>query len=342
MAISPEIRRFLNTPLKIGNRSISGRLIVCPMAGYTHVAFRQLLEYFGGYGLCFTEMCSAKALPNENPNHSLVFRWRLEELDRLSCQIFGSDPDIMAAAARRIENSGFFGVDINFGCSVAAVCKRGSGAALLKTPGAAISVVEAIRSAVSIPVTVKYRTGWSDDAGFAAEMGRRFEDAGADALVFHPRVAPDRRTRPPRLEYIGRVKDAVTIPVFGNGDIFDENDLERMVKTTGCDGVAIGRIALANPWMPARMTCGLVEDNALYRFTAERFMALLEQHFEPVTALRRFRKWALFFSAGFRFGHRFSADIRRAGDMCAARDVIGRFFDAYPERNARPNMNLFR
>ncbi len=346
MNISPEIRHFLNTPIRIGGRSAPGRLLIAPMAGYTHVAFRELMAHFGGYGLLFTEMCSAKAVPHENPKHSLVFRWRREELPNLVCQLFGADASIMAEAARRVAAEGFFGVDINFGCSVAAVCKRGAGAALLKTPDRAGAMVAAVRKAVSVPVTVKYRTGWADDPGGAAEMARRFEDAGADALTFHPRVAPDRRTRPPRWEYIGRVKEAVGIPVFGNGEVFDAEDVMRMLQTTGCDGVSIGRIALSSPWLPAVWTrgpgAGPPVGNDLYRFCAKRMMDLMRAHFEPVTALRRYKKWALFFAAGFRFGHRFSADIRGAKDIDAICAVIDKFFAGDPERNPRPNMHLFR
>lgn len=342
MEITPEIQRFLNTPVRIGGKTADKRLFISPMAGYTHVAFRELMEYFGGYGLLFTEMCSAKAVPNENPGHSLVFRWRSQELPRLVCQIFGADARVMADAARRIAVEGFFGVDINFGCAVAAVCKKGSGAALLKTPDAAAAIVSAVREAVSIPVSVKYRTGWSDDPKPAVEMARRFEDAGADALTFHPRVAPDRRTRPPRWDYIRMVKQAVGIPVFGNGDVFDAADCMGMLDTTGCDGISIGRIALAAPWTPVMWTEGLGIDNDLYCFCARRMMALLQVHFEPVTALRRFKKWTLFFAAGFKFGHRFSADIRGAKDIDAVYAIIDRFFAEAPEKNPRPNMNLFR
>jgi len=119
-----DIKKFINTPLAIGNRVIPGRLVLAPMAGLTHVAFRELLDSYGGCGLMFTEMCSAKALPQENRYISPVFKWRDEELSHLVCQIFGSDADVMVAAAKRVEKEGFFGVDLNFGCSVAAICKK--------------------------------------------------------------------------------------------------------------------------------------------------------------------------------------------------------------------------
>jgi len=139
--MKPDIRQFINTPLEIGGKSIPTRLILAPMSGLTHVAFRELVDQFGGCGLLYTEMCSARSVPQENPHISPVFRWRREELPRLVCQLFGSDSDVMAIAAKRIEQEGFFGVDLNFGCSVAAICKKHCGAALLKTPDRAVSKV---------------------------------------------------------------------------------------------------------------------------------------------------------------------------------------------------------
>ncbi len=337
-----DIRAFLDRPLTIGGRIVENRLFLAPMAGFTHVAFRQLVDEFGGCGLLFTEMCSAKALPSENSAVSQVFRWRTAELPRLVCQIFGAEPETMAAAARRVEAEGFFGVDINFGCSVAAICKQHAGAALLKTPEKAVAIVRAVREAVCLPVFVKFRTGWTDDPDSAVELARRFEDAGADALVFHPRVSPDRRSRPPKWAYIGRVKRAVDIPVFGNGEVFDAGDVSRMFSDTGCDGISIGRIALARPWVFAEWTGGFFPDAGIYHQGAHRMLDLLVCHYEPVVAIRRFKKWAVFFTAGFKYGHRFSAVIRTAKDIAGMKEAIDEVFGCCQEMTARPNMNLFR
>ena len=249
-----DLAEYLTTPLGIGNRTITGRMVLAPMAGIGHVAFRELVAEQGGFGLLFTGMCSAKAVPHENPAVSMVFRWRSRELPYTVCQIFGADPDVMARAAQRIEQEGFFGVDLNFGCSVAAICKKGCGAALLKTPEQSVRIVAAVRKAVKIPVFVKFRTGWSDDPEFAADMAERFEDAGADALTFHPRVAPDRRNRPPKWDIITQVQQAVTIPVFGNGNLFTPEDGIRMLTQTGCQGLSLGRMAVARPWIFAQWT----------------------------------------------------------------------------------------
>ena len=332
----------MNRGINIRGRKIAPALLIAPMAGLTHVAFRELAAEYGGYGLLFTEMCSAKALPSENPRVSAVFRWRAQELSHLVCQIFGADPDQMARAAGRIESEGFFGVDINMGCSVAAIYKQGAGAGLLKEPGRAAEVVAAVRNAVSIPVTVKFRTGWQDAPEPAVDLARRLAEAGADALTFHPRVAPDRRSRPPKWDYIRVVKQAVDIPVFGNGEVFSENDCLRMLADTGCDGVAVGRMALARPWILAQWTRGFVPSAEIYPHCAHRMLDLLEKYYEPVTALRRYKKWLVYFAANFTYGHRFATQVKGAAGIPAAHRAVDAFFQSDPARSRTPNMNLFR
>jgi len=154
---------LLNRPLRIGDRTLPKRLVFAPMTFLGHAAFRELLSDFGGFGLLFSEMCSANTVPTENRLISKHFRWRDEELPYLACQIMGSEPERMAAAAARIEAEGFFGVDVNFGCSTASICRKSCGAAVLQKPQLAGKIIERIRRAVRIPVTVKFRTGWQDD-----------------------------------------------------------------------------------------------------------------------------------------------------------------------------------
>ncbi|MFW5908558.1 MAG: tRNA dihydrouridine synthase [Desulfosalsimonas sp.] len=330
----------VNQGVCIRGQKVAPALLLAPMAGFTHVAFRELVAEYGGFGLMFTEMCSAKALPSENPTVSPVFRWRDAELSFLFCQIFGSEPATMARAARRIEAEGFCGVDINMGCSVAAICKQGAGAALLKNQEKALAIVTAVRQSVSIPVTVKFRTGWSNSPGPAVDLAAGMAEAGADALIFHPRVAPDRRLRPPKWDYIKAVKQAVDIPVFGNGEVFSENDCVRMIETTGCDGTAIGRMALARPWIFAQWTKGFEPEYGIYKNCAHRMLKLLEKHFEPVNALRRYKKWIGYFAANFKYGHSFAGLVRRAEDSAGARHAVDAFFHDAPPLNTTPNMNL--
>jgi len=336
-----KITEFINTPIQIGSRTISKRLLLAPMSGLGHVAFREMATQYGGFGLLFTEMCNAKSVPHENRYLSPVFRWRDKELPFLVCQIFGSEPGAMAKAAQRIEIEGFFGVDINFGCSVAALCKKNYGAALLKTPDCAVDIVQKIRQKISIPLFVKYRTGWEDHPEQAVLLARRFEDAGADALTFHPRVAPDRRSRPPKWEYIAMVKDAVTIPVFGNGQVFTDHDVEKMINMTGCDGISLGRIAVAKPWIFAEWADGFIPDSDIYRRTLQQMLNLMTDHFDMITATRRFKKMAIYTAAMFKYGHEYYKKIMKTSAIDEIAEVVDAFFDSEPLQNTRPNLNLF-
>ncbi len=339
--MSSSLSAFLKQPLRIGSKTIENRLLLAPMAGLTHIAFRELVAGFGGHGLLFTEMCNARLVPHENRFVSPVFRWRDQELPFLVCQLFGSDPMQMAKAAARVEREGFFGVDINMGCAVTGICRQNCGAELLKQPELAARIVEAVRKTVSIPVFVKFRTGWSDDPEYAVMLAKLFQAAGADALTFHPRMAPDRRSRPPKWDYIRLVKENVGIPVFGNGNVFDEQDARTMLTSTGCEGIALGRIAAAKPWIFRAWT----EDQALpkdiFSSTLLKLTHLLETHFEPSYAAKLFRKFVPYFSSNFRFGHDLRRRLWREESMAAVRLTIQQEFEKAPELTTRPNINLF-
>lgn len=335
------IKNQLDSSILIKGRTVKNRVLLAPMAGLGHVAFRELVEKFNGFGLLFTGMCSAKAIPHENPDVSPVFKWRRQELPSLVCQIFGSDAVSMAKAAERIEKEGFFGVDLNFGCSVAAICRRGCGAELLKTPSLASKIVEQVRKAVSIPVFVKFRTGWQDNRDFAVDMAKRFEDAGADALVFHPRVAPDRRSRPPRWSHIAHVKKAVSIPVFGNGNIFDINDCTKIIEQTGCDGVSLGRIAVAKPWIAASFTREFTPGKHIYAYSAMEMTRLLLKYHDEHFAIKLFKKFVPYFSANFKFGHSICRKLIRGNSIHEIQKNIATIFKDTPETLERPNLNMF-
>ncbi|WP_462325608.1 tRNA dihydrouridine synthase [Desulfoplanes sp.] len=333
---------WLGSNIRVGGRTVHGRLALAPMSKLGHVAFRELVAGYGGYGLLFTEMCSARALPSANPGVSPCFTWRKEELDRLVCQIFGSDPQDMAVAARRIEQEGFFGVDMNMGCSVSGICKHGCGAALLKNPDLAVAMVREVKRSVSIPVFVKYRTGWRDDPGCAVDLAKRFEDAGADCLTFHPRVAPDRRSRPPKWEYIARVKQGVCIPVLGNGNVFTFDDCRAMVEQTGCDGVALGRMAIARPWIFAEWTGRLGPAGPeLFKQAALVLVDLLERHFGPRMGFRYFKKYSQYLAANFVYGHTMWPDLWKGESLEAVRKNIAECLDPCPPLSSRPSIYMF-
>ncbi len=336
------LKTFLNQPLRIGDRTIPARLVMAPLSKLGNVAFRELVARYGGFGLLFSEMSSARGVRHDVKNPLAGYMWRPRELDYLVCQLFGEDPETMAAAAEKVEGRGFFGVDVNFGCAVGAICRSGCGAALLKTPDRAVAIVRAIRKAVRMPLSVKFRTGWEDRVDTAVDLARRFADAGADALTFHPRVAPDRRTRPPRWDHIGQVKAAVDIPVFGNGDVFSRTDCEEMVRRTGCDGVALGRLAVARPWVFAQWTGEFVPPADIYQTSVNELAGLLLQHFEPAVALRRFNRFMAYFAANFRYGHTLYARICRARSMDEALLIYHGFLVEAPDVNDRPAITLLR
>lgn len=335
------LSQYLLKELHIKDKTIQNRLVLAPMAGLGHIALRQLIAEFGGFGLLFTGMCSAKAVPQENPDVSLVFKWRPEELDYLVCQIFGPDPESMAKAAARIEKEGFFGVDLNFGCSVAAICKKGCGAALLKDPGLSQRIVKSVRASVSMPVFVKFRLGWDNNPQFAVDMARRFEDAGADALTFHPRIAPDRRNRPPLWNVITLVRQAVNIPVFGNGNLFLPEDGAKMIEQTSCQGLSIGRMAVARPWLFAQWSKEIAFGKDIFYTTAVRMTQILSEHYPDHFSVKLFKKFSPYFCANFKFGHDILKQLNRAQTMDEIRDKLGSIFESNPETLSRPNLNLF-
>ena len=331
----------LSRPLTLGTRTLPCRTVLAPMAGITHVAFRQVLRTFGGFGLAYTEMCSARTIAHGQKGQSGYFRWSEDELDHLVCQVMGSRPEDVAGAAREIEKRGFFGVDINMGCAVSRICRQGAGAALLKDPDRAIRMVSAVRRAVSCPVLVKYRSGWTNDPSFAAGMARRFQEAGADALIFHPRVAPDKRSRPPKWEHITEVAQAVTIPVFGNGNLATARDASAMLRETGCVGVALGRIAASRPWIFAQLTQGLQPGSDMVVRTAQDMARAIWQWYPEHVALGLYRRFMTFYCANFAFGHTLRPKLCSGRSLKEILDLISGCLDPCPRLLDRPNTLLF-
>lgn len=330
----------LSRPIVIGGRTVQNRLWLAPMAGLSHCAYRQVLAGYGSCGLAFTEMCSAKAVPTERPGVSPVFNWKKWELPSLVCQLAGSTPEEFIIASRRIEEEGFFGVDINMGCSARGMVKREAGAALLKTPEKALAIVEAVRKTVSIPVFIKFRTGWSKDITPAISLAKKFEDAGADCLVFHPRVAPDKRTRPPIIDHIRSIKEAVSIPVFGNGDVTTREHCLNMLDRTGCDGVSIGRMAIARPWLFAMWTSGYVPDKNIFQDYVLKLADTMDQEFDPIRAIKRFKLFMVHFAANFTYGHSLQAAFSTAKNMDDVRRLAKELIKPDMPLSHSPNMSL--
>jgi nifR3 family TIM-barrel protein len=333
---------LLAGPLHIRDKTIPSRLMLAPMSKLTHAALRTVITSYGPrQALLWTGMCGANALPTLRPEDSVSFSWNPEELSLLVCQIFGSEPQAMARAARRIQELGFFGLDLNMGCSVARICRHGAGADLLRHPERALRIVEAVRQSISIPLFVKYRTGWSPDPEPAPAFGRQLENAGADCLVFHPRVAPDRRTRPPVWEHIGRLKESVSIPVIGNGNVFSAADCLRMLQQTGCDGVSLGRLAVARPWVFALWTLKADPGPNPWLDSAVRLFQAACRYFPPQTALRVLHGHAPYLAADFAFGRQILTELRATRSLEEFRTCLLRTLDPLPRRSLRPSSFLF-
>ena len=243
-----EATPFRPFPLTIGNVVVDPPLILAPMAGVTDKVYRHLMAQHGA-GMVTTEMVSIQGLVRNQ-----AATWELCQQEPpvqvpLSVQLFGRDATVMAEAARKVEARGVRLVDINAGCPVRKVVKQGAGASLLREPDQLAFVVEAVKKAVSIPVTVKVRLGWDEGSRNVVHVARRLAAAGADAIAVHGRTAVQFYGGEADWSWIKNVKAAVDIPVIGNGDITTPSLADEMFRQTGCDGVMIGRATQGNPWL---------------------------------------------------------------------------------------------
>ena len=337
---------FLESPLYIGGRLAPSRMALAPMAGLGHIVLRDIIRAFGAPVLLFTGMLNARALPTENPRVSPVFNWREEELPCLVGQIFGREPKEMAAAARRLAAEGFFAVDINMGCAVAEIVKRGAGAALLRDPNLAVDIVAAVATAVDIPVMVKLRTGWENDPAPAAELARRLEEAGAAALCFHPRVAPDRRSGAVNLVHLREVTGAVSIPVLGNGNLQAPEDMAAMWERSGCAGFSVGRLAVARPWLFAQWQdrigfAAKYREEELFRAAPYQMLDGLCAFYEPSRAVPLYKRYLTYYAANFNYGSRLFGRLVRGNTYAELESRLDEHLDPLPEISPRPGALLF-
>src|SRR5437764_7345985 len=228
---------------------ISPATVLAPMAGVTDTVFRRFIRNLGGCGLIMTEFTSANGVLRAKDQKAKRYLHFYEDEHPISAQLFGSDPQVMADAARIVEDLGFDLVDLNLGCPAKKVVKCNGGSGLLRDLPRIRGIFEAVRAAVTIPFTVKFRAGWNDEEIVCVELAKIAEDCGLCAVALHARTREQGYSGNARWEWIAAVKGAVNIPVIGNGDIRTPEDACAMVAATGCDAVMIGRTAPANPWI---------------------------------------------------------------------------------------------
>jgi tRNA-dihydrouridine synthase B len=318
-------------PLRIGSLSLSNPLILAPLSGISNLPFR-LLAKEQGCGLVCTEMISAEGLVRNRKATEGLMKSCPEERP-LGVQIFGSNPESMAAAAGIVEGGGAELVDINMGCPVRKVVSGGSGAALLKDLKKAGEIMEAVRKAVSIPLTVKIRTGWDEKTLNFMEVGRIAQESGVDALTLHGRTRRQGYSCKADWEAIAQAKSHLRIPVIGNGDLTSPEAVGHFFALTGADGAMIGRGALGNPWI-FRQVLQFFRGSLPEPPSLEEKEKSILRHLRMIVdtrgekhGVREFRKHLLWYTRGLRGGSEFRS---QAGNWVVYSEVvehIRRFFE---------------
>lgn len=289
---------------KIGNVEIPNPFVLAPMAGVTDLAFRRLCKEQGA-GLICMEMVSAKAILYQNKNTESLLEIHPEE-GMLSLQLFGSDPKILSEMTKKIEDRPFAVLDINMGCPVPKVVNNGEGSALMKNPQLVEQIVSAVVKAVDKPVTVKIRKGFDEAHVNAVEIAKIAEAAGAAAVAVHGRTREQYYAGTADWDIIAKVKEAVSIPVIGNGDVTDGASAAALLEQTGCDGVMVGRAARGNPWIFSQIAAWLEDGTILPRPDIEEVKQTILYHAQlqlttkgEYTAIREMRKHVSWYTSGY-------------------------------------------
>jgi nifR3 family TIM-barrel protein len=270
--------------MEFADIKLENKVFLAPMAGVTDMPFRVICRE-QGCGLVYTEMVSAKGMHyNDIKSKALT---RITEDERpAAVQIFGSDPDILAGIAKQLDDSDACLIDINMGCPAPKITKNGEGSALMKRPDLVGQIVKAVSSASSKPVTVKIRKGWDDSSINAVEIAKIAEDNGAKAVTVHGRTREQYYSGKADWEIIKKVKEAVSIPVIGNGDIFSPKEAGRMLKETNCDAIMVGRGAQGNPWIFKKILHYFETGEILPDSTPEEKIKMIIRHMDMLVELK--------------------------------------------------------
>ena len=321
----------MNKKLKIGNVSLENPVVLAPRAGVTDLPFRLLCKEYGAGLLCM-EMVSAKAIYYNNKNTELLMEIHPEEKP-VSLQLFGSDPDIISEMAKKIEEKPFDILDINMGCPVPKVVNNGEGSALMKNPKLVEEILTKTVKAIQKPVTVKIRKGFDEAHVNAVEIAKIAEASGVAAIAVHGRTREQYYAGKADWEIIRQVKEAVSVPVIGNGDITDCASAAEMLKQTGCDGFMIGRAARGNPFIFGQIASfletGKLPDKpslTLLRDTILRHADLQVKYKGEYTAVREMRKHIAWYSAGLKNSARLRGEINEIESMEELRERVMQLF----------------
>ena len=313
---------FMEMQWKIGNVQIDNPFVLAPMAGVTDLPFRTLCKEQGA-GLICMEMISAKAISFHNKN--TIALMEIDPCEHpVSMQLFGSEPDLMAEVAKSIEDRDFDILDINI-CPVPKVVNNGEGSALLKNPNLIEEIVRKVSSAISKPLTVKVRIGFENEPVDIVEIAKRIEDAGAAALAVHGRTRQQYYSGTADWDTIRRVKEAITIPVIGNGDVDSPLKAEALVKQTGCDAVMVGRAVRGNPWLFRELNHYFRTGELLERPSVEEIREMILRHARKqielkgeFVGIREMRKHVAWYTAGMRH----SAGLRRESNTIESYEAL--------------------
>ena len=316
--------------LQIGNVTLDNPVILAPMAGVSDLPFRLLCREMGAALVCM-EMVSAKAIYYNNKNTDSLMEIHPEEVPA-SLQLFGSDPQILAEMAKRIEERPFSILDLNMGCPVPKVVNNGEGSALMKDPKLVEQILTALVKAINKPVTVKIRKGFDDDHVNAVEIAKIAESCGISAVAVHGRTREQYYSGKADWDIIRQVKEAVKIPVIGNGDIFEPQDAKRMLDETGCDGLMVGRGARGNPWIFHRINHYLETGEVLPAPGPVEVGEMILRHTRMHVALKgeyigmkEMRKHIAWYTAGLPH----SATIRRECNMLETEEQLVELLGRY-------------